>query len=101
MPAYLIVNYEVEDPALYGEYAKAAGPAMKIGAECQLLAFDPATDRVEGDAAGRQTVVLQFDSKEKAKAVYESGEYQAVIGKRLKATSRHFAILVQGMPPRA
>src|SRR5262249_42288119 len=31
MPAYLIVNYEVEDPALYGEYAKAAGPAMKIG----------------------------------------------------------------------
>ena len=36
MPAYLIVNYEVEDPALYGEYAKAAGPAMKIGSECQL-----------------------------------------------------------------
>ena len=100
MPAYLIVNYEVEDPKLYGEYAKAAGPAMKIGSECQLIGFDPATDRIEGDGAGRQTVVLQFDSKEKAKALYESGEYQAVIGKRLKATSKHFAILVQGMPPR-
>ena len=98
MPAYLIVNYEVEDPALYGEYAKAAGPAMKIGKECQLIAFDPATDRIEGDASGRQTVVLQFDSKEQAKALYESGDYQAVIGKRLKATSHHFAILVQGMP---
>ena len=96
MSAYLIVNYEVEDPALYGEYAKAAGPAMKIGSECQLIAFDPASDRIEGDSAGRQTVVLQFDSKEKAKALYESGEYQAVIGKRLRATSKHFAILVQG-----
>jgi uncharacterized protein (DUF1330 family) len=97
MPAYLIVNYEVEDRALYGEYAKAAGPAMKVGSECQLIAFDPATDRFEGDAAGRQTVILQFDSKEQAKAIYESGEYQAVIGKRLKATSQHFAILVQGI----
>ncbi len=96
MSAYLIVNYEVEDPATYGEYAKAAGPAMKIGTECQLIAFDPATNRIEGDDAGRQTVVLQFESKEKAKALYESGEYQAVIGKRLKATSKHFAILVEG-----
>ena len=101
MPAYLIVNYEVEDPTLYGQYAKAAGPAMKIGSECQLIAFDPATDRVEGDSSGRQTVVLKFDSKEKAKELYESGEYQAIIGKRLDATSKHFAILVQGMPERA
>ena len=100
MPAYLIVNYEVEDPKLYGEYAKAAGPAMKIGSECQLVAFDPATDRLEGDASGRQTIILQFDSKEKAKALYESGDYQAVIGKRLRATSRHFAVLVQGIAPR-
>jgi len=100
MPAYLIVNYEVEDPGLYGEYAKGAGPALKIGSECQLLAFDPATDRIEGDSSGRQTVLLQFDSKEKAKALYESGEYQKLLGKRLRATSHHFAILVQGVPPR-
>jgi len=98
MPAYLIVNYKVEDPALYGEYAKGAGPAMKIGSECQLIALDPATDRLEGDSAGHQTVILKFDSKEQAKALYESGAYQAVIGKRLAATSQHFAVLVQGLP---
>jgi uncharacterized protein (DUF1330 family) len=97
MPAYLIVNYQVEDPALYGEYAKVAGTAMKIGTECQLIALDPASERLEGDSSGRQTVVLQFESKEKAKALYESGEYQAVIGKRLRATSHHFAVLVQGL----
>ena len=37
MPAYLIVNYKVEDPKLYGEYASAAGPAMQMGEACQLL----------------------------------------------------------------
>ncbi len=98
MPAYLIVNYKVENPELYGEYAKAAGPAMKMGEACQLIAFDGNSERLEGDRVGHQTVVLRFDSKEKAREVYESGEYQAVIGKRLEATSQHFAVLIDGLP---
>ena len=98
MPAYLIVNYNVENPELYGEYASAASPAMKIGDACQLIAFDGKTERIEGDSAGHQTVVLRFESKEKAREIYESGDYQAVVGKRLEATSSHFAILVEGMP---
>jgi len=98
MPAYLIVNYKVEDPSLYGEYAKLAGPAIGIGNECQLIAFDPRSEQLEGDSAGHQTLILKFDSKEKAKALYESKEYQAVIGKRLDATSQHFAVLVEGLP---
>ena len=53
---------------------------------------------VEGDGAGHQTVVLRFESKEEARRVYESAAYQAVIGKRLDATSKHFAILIDGMP---
>ncbi len=97
MPAYLIVNYKLENPGLYGEYAQAAGPVMKIGSEAQLLALDPATEQLEGDGAGHQTVVLRFESKERAKELYESGEYQAILGKRLEATSSHFAILVDGV----
>jgi uncharacterized protein (DUF1330 family) len=34
---------------------------------------------------------------DKAREIYESGEYQAVIGKRLAATSKHFAVLVNGL----
>ncbi len=98
MPAYLIVNYDVKDPALYGEYAAAAGPALRIGETCRLIALDPKTERLEGESAGHQTVVLEFDSKEQARQLYESGEYQAVIGKRLDATSGHFAVLVDGLP---
>jgi len=98
MPAYLIVNYTVDDPDLYNEYSAAAGPAMKIGESCQLVAFAPASARLEGDTAGHQTIVLQFETKEQAKEVYESGAYQAVIGKRLEATSNHFAVLANGIP---
>jgi len=98
MPAYLIVNYKVENPELYGEYAAAAGPAMGIGKDCKLVVFDAKSERIEGDSAGHQTVVLEFESREKAKQVYESGAYQAVVGKRHDATSAHFAVLVDGMP---
>jgi uncharacterized protein (DUF1330 family) len=97
MPAYLIVNYNVENPEMYGEYAQAAGPALKIGDACQLVALDPKSERIEGDSAGHQTVVLKFDSKEEAKAAYESGAYQEVVGKRLDATSAHFAVLIDGL----
>ena len=96
MPAYLIVNYNIEDGDAYGEYQKGAGPALKIGSECKLLVLDPASDQLEGEGAGRQTVVLEFESKEKAKEIYESGDYQAVLPTRLNATSSHFAVLVDG-----
>ena len=97
MPAYLIVNYNVEDPEKYGEYSAAAGPVMKIGEACQIKVFDPATERLEGETAGHQTIVLEFESKEKAKEIYESGEYQKIIPTRLSATSSHFAVLVNGI----
>ena len=97
MPAYLIVNYKVENPELYGEYSAAAGPVMKIGEACELIAFDPATEQVEGEGAGHQTIMLKFDSMEKAKEIYGSGEYQKLIPTRHAATSKHFAVLVNGI----
>ena len=97
MPAYLIVNYTVTDATKYGEYQKGAAPALGIGSDCELLVFDPESDRVEGDTAGHQTVVLKFESKERAREIYESGDYQAVVGTRLEATTNHFAVLVNGM----
>jgi uncharacterized protein (DUF1330 family) len=96
MPAYLIVNYKVENPELYGEYQAGAGPALNIGTDCQLLVFDPKSDSVEG-SPGPQTVVLQYASKEKALEAYESGAYQSVVGKRLEATSSHFAVIADGV----
>ena len=96
MPAFLIVNYDLENPERYGEYTAAAGPVMQIGEACQLVALDPQTQKLEG-TPGHQTVVLSFDSMEKAKEIYESGEYQKLIPIRQEATSNHFAVLVNGI----
>jgi uncharacterized protein (DUF1330 family) len=96
MTAYLIVNYSVADPDLYKTYQKGAGPALKIGSECKVLVLDPKSEVVEGEGAGHQTVVLEFESKERAKELYESGEYQEVLPHRLNATTNHFAVLVDG-----
>lgn len=97
MSAYLIVNYDVDDADMYREYQGGAMGALRIGSECEVVVLDPDSTQVEGEGAGKQTVVLKFDSVEKAKEIYESGEYQAIVGTRHAATSKHFAVLVNGL----
>ena len=99
MSTYLIVNYDVDNPELYTEYQAGAMPALRIGIECDVVVFDAESRHMEGDGAGHQTVVLKFESMDKAREIYESGEYQAVIGKRLGATSAGYAVLVEGFTP--
>ena len=96
MTAYLIVNYSVADADGYKTYQKGAGPALGIGADCKLLVLDGDSTQLEGESAGHQTVVLEFESKAKATEIYESGDYQAVLPLRLDATTDHFAVLVDG-----
>ena len=98
MAAYLIVNFDVEDSELYAEYASEASQAMGIGEDGQILVADSESERLEGESAGHRTIVVRFESKQRARALYESGEYQALLPKRLAATSSHFAILVEGIP---
>ena len=95
MAAYFIAQYAVNDPDLYREYQAGAGPTIQAhGGE--LIAFDVAAEGVEGTAPGPQTVILKFESTEAVKAWYNSAEYQAVVGKRLAASSG-FAVISQSM----
>lgn len=95
MAAYFIAQYVVNNPAGYREYQQGAGPTIaKYGAE--LVAFDVAAETIEGTSPGPQTVILKFESVEKAKAWYNSPDYQAVVGKRLAAT-KGFAVISQTM----
>ncbi len=97
MTAYLILNYDVDDADAYRGYQRQAPAALRIPAECQPLVLDGETEQVEGEGASTHTVVLRFESKEKAREIYESGDYQAIIGERHAATSSHFAVLVDGL----
>jgi uncharacterized protein (DUF1330 family) len=95
MAAYFIAQYVVNDPKLYREYQGGAGATIQaFGGE--IVAFDVAAETIEGTPPGPQTVIVKFESTEKAKAWYRSPEYQAVVGKRLAAT-KGFAIIAQSM----
>lgn len=96
MAAYLIVNFDVDDPDTYRQYQKGAVPSLGIGETSRLVAYDTETHQVEGDGAGHQTVVLEYDTMEEARAAYESKAYQDVLPLRFQATSKHFGLLVKG-----
>ena len=95
MAAYFVAQYTVNNPSLYAEYQKGAGPAVaQYGGE--VVVFDVAAESVEGEAPGPQTVVLKFADTEAVKAWYNSSEYQEVVTKRLEATNG-FAVISQSM----
>lgn len=96
MAAYLIVNFDIDDKEAYREYQKGAVPSLGIGETSRVVAYDTATTCVEGERAGSQTVVLEFESMDAARAAYESKAYQEVLPVRLEATSNHFGVLAEG-----
>lgn len=97
MSAYLIVNFDVDDPDTYKQYQKGAVPSLGIGEQAKLVGYDTQTNQVEGEGAGHQTVVLEYPSMEEAEAAYQSKDYQEVLPLRFQATSKHFALLVKGV----
>ena len=62
----------------------------------ELIVFDTSSETIEGDPPGPQTVILKFESVEKAKEWYHSADYQKVVGKRLASTTG-FAIISESM----
>ena len=73
--AYIIANVTVTDPVQYEQYRKLSSIAMQAyGAEPCVRGG--AVTVLEGDWQPERVVVLKFPSVEKAKAFYESPEYQ-------------------------
>ena len=72
--------------------SKAYGSTQAL----QDVSFDVAAETIEGTPPGPQTVILKFESTEAVKAWYKSPAYQAVVSKRLAATTG-FAIIAQSM----
>jgi uncharacterized protein (DUF1330 family) len=95
MAAYFIAQYVVTDSQLYREY-QAAGARTVQACGGEVVAFDVATEAIEGTPPGPHTVVLKFDSPEAARAWYASPGYQAAVGKRLASTTG-FAVIARSM----
>ncbi len=95
MSVYLVVNSTIDNPELLDEYVQAAGATLGI-VPLKLLALDTASKTIEGEPPGPRTVILGFESEEDFHTWYDSPQYQAIVGKRLAATTG-FSVLVTGV----
>ena len=94
MPAYLIVEIDVTDPAAYEPYKKAASESIaRHGGK--YIARGGKTVSLEG-APPKRVVILEFPSLDAAKGFYESPDYQAAIALRKKATASSRMYIVEG-----
>jgi uncharacterized protein (DUF1330 family) len=81
-------------------YGRAAAPSIAQGG-ASILAVDSHPQVIEGEWHGDQTVILEFESVEAARAWYESAAYAAAKPLRHAAADTN-AVIVSGfeMPPR-
>jgi uncharacterized protein (DUF1330 family) len=92
MPAYLIANIDVKDPAAYEEY-KAKVPAIvrKYGGE--YLARGGRFVILEGDWKPTRVAVLRFPDIESAQALYADPEYEPLKALRQRVTKTDFVVI--------
>ncbi|WP_018478498.1 DUF1330 domain-containing protein [Pontibacter roseus] len=92
MPAYIIVEIEVTDPATYEEYKKLT-PGSLQPFDGKFIVRGGATELLEGEQQPQRIVVLEFPTMEKAKAWWSSEEYAAAKALRQSASNtRMFAV---------
>ena len=97
MPAYVINDMEIIDPALFEEYKKLS-PATVAQYGGRFLARGGRTETLEGNWSPKRLVILEFPSVEQARAWVESVEYAPARQLRQRA-SRSNLIVVEGVSP--
>ena len=91
---YVIVTEAIHDPEGMAAYGRAAAPTMGAGG-ASVLVVDRSAEVLEGAWHGNQTVVLEFESVEAARAWYHSPAYQEAAKLRHAACDAN-AVIVAG-----
>ena len=91
--AYMIFTERVHDAELMKEYSKAATAAFGGGSTAKVLAVTREPIALEGEWSATQTVLLEFESEEAARAWYGSDGYQAAAAIRQRAADTDVVIL--------
>ena len=95
MAGYLIARVDITDPEKYRDYtAVTPGLIAKFGGRFIVRGGETVT--LEGPEETGRVVVVAFESLERAKAMYQSEEYQAAIKLRAGAATAQF-IAVAGV----
>jgi uncharacterized protein (DUF1330 family) len=94
MPAYVVADIEVTDPAGYEPYRPlAAASIARFGG--RFLVRGGATELLEGAPAPGRVVVIEFPDAEAARRWYRCDEYQSALKIR-QAASYGRLFLVEG-----
>jgi uncharacterized protein (DUF1330 family) len=94
MPAYVIAEVAVTNPAGYEDYRPLAGASVAQYGGKFLVRGGPA-ELVEGSPAPARVVVIEFADLAAAKRWYDSPEYQEALKIRL-ANSTGRVLMVEG-----
>lgn len=94
MPAYIIVEVDIHDPARYGEYKKLT-PVSVAAYDGKFIVRGGKTETLEGNWQPQRMVVLEFPTVERAREWWASEEYAPAKAIR-QNTSKTKMILVEG-----
>ncbi len=95
MPAYVIVELEITDPAGYEEYKKLVPPTL-AAYDGKFVVRGGACETLEGDWRPQRIVVLEFPTPGRARQWWASREYAQAKALRLR-TARSKLIVVEGV----
>ena len=95
MPAYVIIETDVDDPVQYERY-KTASPDAVHGGGGTFVARGGELAVLEGDWNPSRLVILEFPDLEAARRWYDSAEY--VEARKLREGAAHLRMVaVQGL----
>jgi uncharacterized protein (DUF1330 family) len=92
MPAYVIVDMDVTNPAAYDEYRKLAPPTV-VAYGGRYLARGGRTETWEGEWIPNRLVILEFESVERARQWLDSPEYSAIKHVRHEAAKTNMVVI--------
>ena len=96
MAAYVIFDVEIRDLAQYQEYMRQVKPLIE-DAGGRYLVRGGAHKVVEGNWYPRRLVLLEFPSMAVLQDFYLSEAYQALKALRLRSSTAHAVVAVEGM----
>jgi uncharacterized protein (DUF1330 family) len=95
--AFVIVQIAITDRQGYHQYEIAGHQEIFDRFSGKLVGLDENVEIVEGSWPCTRTVVIEFPSNERARAWYESDEYQEVVGLRHGSATSNL-VIVSGYP---
>ncbi|RMN67011.1 hypothetical protein ALQ54_02231 [Pseudomonas syringae] len=94
MKAYWIAHVDVTDSQQYSEYTQRAPAAFELFGG-RFLARGGRSEALEGRDTPQRTVIIEFESYEKAVSCYRSPEYQHAMSHR-QGASKAEIVIVEG-----